>query len=70
MIDSESRESRIRIPARGNGVTALRGPVPRFRWMLYEGGEALPSRALRLDGSDCTGGKEKRPWGPKGYQRI
>ena len=37
MIDSERRESRIRIPARGNGVTSLGGHPPRFLRVLYEG---------------------------------
>ena len=39
MIDSERRESRIPIPARGNGVTSLGGHPPRFLRVLYEGGK-------------------------------
>ena len=39
MIDSERRESRIPIPARGNGVTELQEPPPRFLRVLYEGGK-------------------------------
>ena len=42
MIDSERRESRIPIPARGNGVTSLGGPPPRFLRVLYEGGKPWP----------------------------
>ena len=42
MIDSERRESRIRIPARGNGVTSLGGHPPRFLRVLYEGGKPYP----------------------------
>ena len=48
MIDSESGESRIPIPARGNGVTSLGGHPPRFLRVLYEGGRALPERGFRL----------------------
>ena len=42
MIDSERRESRIRILARGNGVTELGGHPPRFLRVLYEGGKPWP----------------------------
>ena len=35
---------RIRIPARGNGVTSLGGHPQGFLRVLYEGGEALPER--------------------------
>ena len=42
MIDSESGESRIPIPARGNGVTSLPGPPPPFLRVLYEGGKPYP----------------------------
>ena len=74
MIDSERRESRIPIPARGNGVTSLPGHPPRFLRVLYEGGEALGARGFRLEclseGVDRTGEREKRPRGSKGYQRI
>ena len=42
MIDSERRESRIRIPARGNGLTELQEPPPRFLRVLYEGGKPYP----------------------------
>ena len=42
MIDSERGESRIRIPARGKGVTSLGGHPPRFLRVLYEGGKPYP----------------------------
>ena len=42
MIDSERRERGIRIPARGNGLTELQEPPPRFRRVLYEGGKPYP----------------------------
>ena len=39
MIDSERRESRIPIPARGNGSTELPGSSRPFLRVLYEGGK-------------------------------
>ena len=42
MIDSESRERGIRIPARGNGLTEIPGPPPRFLRVIYEGGKPYP----------------------------
>ena len=42
MIDSERGESRIRIPARGNGITSPGGHTQGFRWVLYEGGKPYP----------------------------
>ena len=46
MIDSERRESRIPIPARGNGVTSLPGHPPRFLRVLHEGGRHYPREAF------------------------
>ena len=42
MIDSERRESRIRVPVRGKGITSLQTPPPRFLRVIYEGGRAYP----------------------------
>ena len=46
MIDSERRESRICIPARGNGITSLGGHPPRFLRVLYEGGKPWEREAF------------------------
>ena len=46
MIDSERRESRIRIPARGNGLTELPAANPRFLRVIYEGGKPYPREAF------------------------
>ena len=42
MIDSESGERGIRIPARGKGVTELPAANPRCRRVIYEGGKPYP----------------------------
>ena len=72
MIDSESGERGIRIPARGKGVTELPAANPRCRRVIYEGGEALPARGFRLEclseWFDRTGNGEKGPRGSKGYR--
>ena len=54
MIDSERRERRIRVPVRGNGVTSLPGPPPRFLRVLYEGGK--PWEREDFDWSICLRG--------------
>ena len=75
MIDSERRESRIRIPARGNGVTELPGPPPPFLRVLYEGGKPYPREDFDwnvcLRGLIAPGNGEKPPGdrrGTKGYK--
>ena len=49
MIDSESCERGIRIPARGNGVTELPGPPPPFLRVIYEGGKPYPREDFDWD---------------------
>ena len=49
MIDSERGTERIRIPARGNGVTSLPGYPPRFRRVIYEGGKPYPREDFDWD---------------------
>ena len=75
MIASESRESRIPIPARGNGVTSLPGHPPRFLRVLYEGGK--PWEREDFDWNVCLSGliapaeRKKGPGdrrGTKGYK--
>ena len=72
MIDSESGESRIRIPARGNGVTSLPGTPPPFLRVLYEGGKPYPREDF--DWSACLSGliapadEEKAPGDRRGTE--
>ena len=54
MIDSERGESRIRVPARGNGLTELPAANPRFLRVLYEGGKPYPREDF--DWSACLSG--------------
>ena len=75
MIDSERRESRIPIPARGNGVTSLGGHPPRFLRVLYEGGKPYPREDFDwnvcLSGLIAPGTEKKAPGdrrGTKGYK--
>ena len=75
MIDSESRESRIRIPARGNGVTSLPGPSQGFRRVIYEGGKPYPREdfnwSVALQGLIAPGTEKKAPGdrrGTEGYK--
>ena len=42
MSGSERRESRIRIPARGDALPSLPAASPRFLRVLYEGGKPYP----------------------------
>ena len=68
MIDSERGESRIRIPARGNGVTSLGGHPPRFLRVLSEGGK--PWEREPFDWNVCLSGliapgKEKKAPGDR-----
>ena len=46
MIDSERGTERIRIPARGNGLTELPAANPRFLRVIYEGGKPYPREAF------------------------
>ena len=53
-LPSESRERRIRVPVRGNGVTELGGHAQGFRHVLYEGGKPWEREAF--DWSVCLSG--------------
>ena len=75
MIDSESRESRTRIPARGKGITSLGWHAQGFRRVLYEGGKPYPRESF--DWNSCLSGliapaeREKGPGdrrGTEGYK--
>ena len=75
MIDSERRESRIRIPARGNGLTSLPAANPRFLRVLYEGGKPYPRENFDwnvcLSGLIAPGKPKEAPGdrrGTKGYK--
>ena len=49
MIDSERREDLPRTLGRGEGITSLREGIPRFRWVLYEGGRPYPREDFDWD---------------------
>ena len=72
MIDSERRESRIRIPARGNGVTSLGGHPPRFLRVLYEGGKPWERESFDwnvcLSGLIAPGTEKKAPGDRRGTE--
>ena len=75
MIDSERRESGIRIPARGNGLTELPAANPPFLRVLYEGGKPYPREpfdwSVALQGLIAPGNGEKPPGdrrGTEGYK--
>ena len=71
MIDSERREDLPRTLGRGNGVTSLRGPVPRFRWVLYEGGKHFPRESFDWTALIAPAERKKGPGdrrGTKGYK--
>ena len=73
MSGSERRESRIRILARGNGVTSLGGHPPRFLRVLYEGGKPWPREDF--DWNVCLSGliapaDEKKAPGDRRGTRI
>ena len=54
MIDSEKRESRIPIPARGDALPSLPAASPPFLRVLYEGGKPYPREDF--DWSICLRG--------------
>ena len=72
MIDSENRERRIPIPARGNGVTSLPAANPPFLRVLYEGGKPYPREAFDWDvclkGLIAPGNGEKPPGDRRGTE--